>query len=73
MTTQEHEVRSLQQLDAAEQEQVAEVEEVVKRVVDSDSPPSTITDLIATVRQQLGRPVDADVLRAAVLAILNGA
>lgn len=70
MGVQEHEERSLEELDAADQQEVERVEGVVMTVV-QEQHPRTISELSLHVRQRAG-DVDNSVIRAAILRLLNG-
>ncbi len=67
--TQDEETKPLEELDARDRARLEEVEEVVARVVEADHP-TTMSDLSARVRDQLGE-VENSVIRAAVLRLLN--
>jgi hypothetical protein len=69
MGTQEHEARSLDELDAADREEVERVENFVLEVVDQEHP-ATVSELSMRVRARAG-DVDNSVIRAAILRLLN--
>jgi hypothetical protein len=64
----EPETRSLEELDAADRQELERVEDVVLQVVEQEHP-STIADLSAEVRARVS--VDNSVIRAAILRLLN--
>lgn len=68
-TPHEHEERSLEELDAAEREELERAEASVLRVV-SNQHPETTSELSRLVRDQLG-DIDNSVIRAAILRLLN--
>ena len=70
MELQEHEGQSLEELDAADEQEVERVEGVVLRVV-QEARPRTISELSVHVRAEAG-DVDNSVIRAAILRLLNG-
>jgi hypothetical protein len=69
MSSQEPEMRSLEELDADDQRELERVEGVVLAVVEQEHP-STIADLSARVRARAGE-IDNSVIRAAILRLLN--
>jgi hypothetical protein len=70
MGVQEHEDRSLEEIDAARRLQLEQVEDVVLQLL-GDQGPATISELGDQVRLQLG-DVENSVIRAALLRLLNG-
>jgi inactivated superfamily I helicase len=66
----EQEGQSLEELDAADEQEVARVEGVVLRVVE-EARPATISELSVQVRAEAG-DVDNSLIRAAILRLLNG-
>jgi hypothetical protein len=70
MGLQEHEAQSLEEFDAAEQQEVERVEDVVLQVV-AEEHPSTVSDLSIRVRDRVGE-IDNALIRAAILRLLNG-
>jgi hypothetical protein len=70
MGLQEDGPRSLEQLDAAEQDELERVEGVVLQVV-TEEHPSTVSDLSEQVRARVGE-IDNSLIRAAILRLLNG-
>ena len=70
MGLQEQEEPSLEELDAADEQEVERVEGVVLRVVE-EVRPTTISELSVQVRAEAG-DVDNSVIRAAILRLLNG-
>jgi hypothetical protein len=69
MTSQEHEERSLAEIDAADQAEVERVELVVLEVL-RERPHRTISELSADVRTRAG-DIDNSIIRAAILQLLN--
>lgn len=65
----EHEQRSLEELDAADAQEVERVQDVVLRVVEQ-SHPSSVSELSVQVRAEAG-DVDNSLIRAAILRLLN--
>lgn len=70
MSLQEHEERSLEELDAADQQEVERVEDVVLQVV-AEEHPATVSELSVQVRARIGE-IDNSLIRAAILRLLNG-
>lgn len=66
----EHGDLSLEELDAADEQEVDRVEGIVLRVVEETNP-ATISELSLRVRAEAG-DVDNSVIRAAILRLLNG-
>lgn len=66
----EQEGQSLEELDAADEQEVERVEGVVLRVVGATRP-STISELSVQVRAEAG-DIDNSLIRAAILRLLNG-
>jgi hypothetical protein len=69
MSSNNAEVTSIEESDAADREQVDRVEAAVLRAFDQERP-ATISDLSSAVRRQLG-DIDNSVIRAAILRLLN--
>jgi hypothetical protein len=69
MGIQEHEARSLDELDDADRQEVERVENFVLEVVDQEQP-ATVSELSMRVRARAG-DVDNSVIRAAILRLLN--
>jgi hypothetical protein len=70
MGLQEDDAQSLEELDAADEQEVERVEGVVLQVV-AEEHPSTVSDLSSGVRARVGQ-IDNSVIRAAILRLLNG-
>lgn len=66
----EQEGQSLEELDAADEQEVERVQDVVLRVVE-EARPANISELSARVRAEAG-DVDNSLIRAAILRLLNG-
>jgi hypothetical protein len=66
----EQEGQSLEELDAADEQEVERVQDVVLRVVEQ-ARPASISELSVRVRAEAG-DVDNSVIRAAILRLLNG-
>jgi hypothetical protein len=66
----EQEGQSLEELDAADEQEVERVEGVVLRVVEG-ARPASISELSVRVRAEAG-DVDNSLIRAAILRLLNG-
>jgi len=69
MSAQETETRSLEELDAADRQEIERVQDAVLRVVEEQHP-ATISQLSSQVRERLGE-TDNAVIRAAILRLLN--
>jgi hypothetical protein len=69
MGIQENEAPSLDELDAADREEVERVEDVVLQVVQEEHP-ATVSELSLYVRARAGE-IDNSVIRAAILRLLN--
>jgi hypothetical protein len=69
MGLQEHEERSLEELDAVDQQEVERVQGVVLEVV-AEEHPATVSELSDKVRARIG-DIDNSVIRAAMLRLLN--
>lgn len=67
--SQDQDTRPLEELDAIDRQEVERVQEVVAQVIDAEHP-TTISELSARVRAQLG-DVENSVIRAAILRLLN--
>ncbi len=69
MGVQDYEAQSLEERDAADEEEVERLELVVLQVV-ADEHPETVSDLSIEVRARVG-DIDNSVIRAAILRLLN--
>jgi hypothetical protein len=66
----EQEEQSLEELDAADEQEVERIQDVVLRVVE-ETRPANISELSVQVRAEAG-DVDNSLIRAAILRLLNG-
>jgi hypothetical protein len=66
----EQERQSLAELDAADEQEVERVQDVVLRVV-AEARPANVSELSVRVRAEAG-DVDNSLIRAAILRLLNG-